>query len=444
MLSTFQLENFKSYAKASLPLGPITLLIGANAAGKSNAIEALRLLSWLAQGNKLSSIQYQINSGDRILRGRVSDLCHRPSHSFGVGCQTDDTAWNSLAITVEERDGDLHIIGESETDEAQVVPLYELDQRSEGTGTDAGVAYNNFTRGRDKPHTTVSDQMAVFVQLEGSARFEEKHERSQAEIPIVAKRYQKLLADILFLDPAPSRMRQYAFQSDTRLKGDGTNLSSVLYKLWGPDKVPADEQQRGYREEILHFIRSLPEQDILGLDFVTTSRNEVLVGALESFGRKEQSFDATLLSDGTLRVLAIAAAMLSAREGTLVVIEEIDNGVHPSRARALLERILVIARSRHLRVLLSTHNPALADALPDEALGDVVFCYRDPESGLSRLQKLGDLQDVPDLLVKGPLGHLMTSGAIERFVKAPHDPGVKRQQGLDWVERMRRAQGAAS
>ena len=381
MLSTFQLENFKSYAKASLPLGPITLLIGANAAGKSNAIEALRLLSWLAQGNKLSSIQYQINSGDRILRGRVSDLCHRPSHSFGVGCQTDDTAWNSLAITVEERDGDLHIIGESVTDEAQVVPLYELDQRSEGTGTDAGVAYNNFTRGRDKPHTTVSDQMAVFVQLEGSARFEEKHERSQAEIPIVAKRYQKLLADILFLDPAPSRMRQYAFQSDTRLKGDGTNLSSVLYKLWGPDKVPADEQQRGYREEILHFIRSLPEQDILGLDFVTTSRNEVLVGALESFGRKEQSFDATLLSDGTLRVLAIAAAMLSAREGTLVVIEEIDNGVHPSRARALLERILVIARSRHLRVLLSTHNPALADALPDEALGDVVFCYRDPESG---------------------------------------------------------------
>lgn len=444
MLSTFQLENFKSYAKASLPLGPITLLIGANAAGKSNAIEALRLLSWLAQGNKLSSIQYQINSGDRILRGRVSDLCHRPSHSFGVGCQTDDTAWNSLAITVEERDGDLHIIGESVTDEAQVVPLYELDQRSEGTGTDAGVAYNNFTRGRDKPHTTVSDQMAVFVQLEGSARFEEKHERSQAEIPIVAKRYQKLLADILFLDPAPSRMRQYAFQSDTRLKGDGTNLSSVLYKLWGPDKVPADEQQRGYREEILHFIRSLPEQDILGLDFVTTSRNEVFVGALESFGRKEQSFDATLLSDGTLRVLAIAAAMLSAREGTLVVIEEIDNGVHPSRARALLERILVIARSRHLRVLLSTHNPALADALPDEALGNVVFCYRDPESGLSRLQKLGDLQDVPDLLVKGPLGHLMTSGAIERFVKAPHDPGVKRQQGLDWVERMRRAQGAAS
>jgi predicted ATPase len=36
-------------------------LIGANAAGKSNAIAALRLLSWLAQGQKLSSIQYAVN-----------------------------------------------------------------------------------------------------------------------------------------------------------------------------------------------------------------------------------------------------------------------------------------------------------------------------------------------------------------------------------------------
>ncbi len=38
MLTRFNLEGFKSYERASLPLGPITLLIGANAAGRSNAI----------------------------------------------------------------------------------------------------------------------------------------------------------------------------------------------------------------------------------------------------------------------------------------------------------------------------------------------------------------------------------------------------------------------
>ena len=68
MLATFTFSDFKSFREARLPLGPLTVLIGANAAGKSNAIEALRLLSWLAQGQKLSSIQYAVNSADRDVR----------------------------------------------------------------------------------------------------------------------------------------------------------------------------------------------------------------------------------------------------------------------------------------------------------------------------------------------------------------------------------------
>ncbi|WP_179991811.1 AAA family ATPase, partial [Acinetobacter sp. YH16058] len=47
MLKSISLENFKSYsAEQSLALGPLNLLIGANAAGKSNIIEALRLIKW--------------------------------------------------------------------------------------------------------------------------------------------------------------------------------------------------------------------------------------------------------------------------------------------------------------------------------------------------------------------------------------------------------------
>ncbi|MCF2151788.1 hypothetical protein IQ276_036330 [Desmonostoc muscorum LEGE 12446] len=52
-------------------------------------------------------------------------------------------------------------------------------------------------------------------------------------------------------------------------------------------------------------------------------------------------------------------------------------------------------------MLLSTHNPALMDALPDAALGDVVFCFRDPESGDSRLVRLGDMYDFPSLISQG-------------------------------------------
>ncbi|MHC5830885.1 MAG: AAA family ATPase, partial [Nostoc sp.] len=61
MLTEFTLASFKSYStsdtlslsKGRLPLGSLTVLIGANAAGKSNALEGLRFLSWLAQGQKL-------------------------------------------------------------------------------------------------------------------------------------------------------------------------------------------------------------------------------------------------------------------------------------------------------------------------------------------------------------------------------------------------------
>jgi len=171
----------------------------------------------------------------------------------------------------------------------------------------------------------------------------------------------------------------------------------------------------------------------LGPLFLTGPRGEIMVQLQESFGATERYCEAALLSDGTLRVLAIEAAMLSATEGSLVVIEEIDNGVHPSRAEHLLTSIRAIAQRRNLRVLLSTHNPALMDALPDAALGDVVFCYRDPQEGHSRLVKLGEIDDFPGLVSQGPLGQLVTTGVVDRFIKSPITPEERKQRAMSWL-----------
>lgn len=436
MLNTFTLKNFKSYRDAQLPLGALTVLIGANAAGKSNAIEALRFLSWLAQGQKLGSIKYAVNSADKVVRGRVEDLCRAGEARFGMGCRITGSIWWRLEVTIGMRDGELHVVGERLSSELESVPLYDLDQPSRGASTDAGVAYNNFARGGNKPHITVNDQMAVFTQLDTPASFQASHKRAQLEIPRVAKLYQSLLAGILFLDPIPARMRDYSFATERHLQGDGANLSSVLHVLWGNDAQATEENYARQRSDILSFIQSLPEQDISRLDFLSGPRGEVMVQLVETFGGAPKPYDAPLLSDGTLRVLAIAAAMLSAPQDSLVVIEEIDNGVHPSRARHLLERINAIAERRRLRVLLSTHNPALLDALPATALNDVVFCYRDPTEGDSRLVRLGDVPDVPELLVKGSLGHLMTSGALERFVKHHPGPAARKEKAKAWLASM--------
>ncbi len=221
-------------------------------------------------------------------------------------------------------------------------------------------------------------------------------------------------------------MRDYSQKSDYKeLIESGSNLSGVLFHLW--------ENQPENQQIILNFIQSLPEQAIDGLDFLIGPRDEVMVRLSETFGNTQRYCEAALLSDGTLRVLAIAAAMLSAAAGSLVVIEEIDNGVHPSRAKHLLANIRDIAEQRQLRVLLSTHNPALMDALPDEALGDVVFCYRDPEQGDSRLVRLGDMDEFPRLIFQGSLGKLVTTGVVDRFVKHPQTPEERKQKALEWL-----------
>jgi predicted ATPase len=426
MLTEFTLANFKSYRHSRLPLGSLTVLIGANAAGKSNAIEGLRFLSWLAQGQKLSSIQYAVNSADRVVRGRIHDLFQHGESSFTVGCQLDSTDWDRLDITISLHNGEMfvkyeHIIQST----GREVTLYEIDESFPAERTDVHVSYNPFKKSRNWPFAMCNDRMAMFVQLDSPALFETSETSSRKIISETVQEYQTVLQNILFLDPNPANMREYSFKSDRRLLEDGTNLSSVLFDLW--------ENQPENQQTILNFIQSLPEQAIDGLDFIFGPRDEVMVRLAETFGNNIRYCEAALLSDGTLRVLAIAAAMLSATEGSLVVIEEIDNGVHPSRAKHLLASIRAIAERRNLRVLLSTHNPALMDALPDEALGDVVFCFRDPVQGDSELVRLGDMSEFPGLISQGSLGQLVTAGIVDRFVKSPHTPEERKQQAMEWL-----------
>ena len=448
MLDAITLENFKSYRKARLPLAPLTVLIGANASGKSNAIEGMRLLSLLAHGQRLANIQLVVQNGEHLVRGTMTSLPYGQGDEFGLGAEATDAPWRTLAMRLVRRQDGLHIVSETLSQPGEGEPLYELDHPSHERDTNVQVAYNNYARGGKKSHVTCTDQAAIFTQLDSPATFAASHKASRERIPAAVNQLRKSLAAMQFLDPAPARMRDYAFPSDRTLQGDGRNLSAVLYNLWGADRDKVIEEQRGeqepfrqQRQAILDFIQSLPEQNIAGLSFLEEPRGGVMLTLHETFGDQHRAYDASLLSDGTLRVLSIAAAMLSAEEGSLVVIEEIDNGVHPSRARHLLNNIREIAQRRNLRVLLSTHNPALLDALPDAALPDTLFCYRDPTQGDSRIIRLQDIPDYPELIAQDSLGGLATSGVLERFVKQP-PAGSRKERALSWLKTLK--EGAES
>jgi Fe-S cluster assembly ATPase SufC len=364
MIQSFTIENFKSFEKATLPLAPLTLLIGANASGKSNAIEALELLSWLVWARSPNDLFYAVREQEFSLRGGPKDL-PRGGGEILLGCEV--------------------VEGPGRPPMKFLVCLEVTEQ---------GLQFKN---------EHLPDWTDVF----------------------------DALASMFFLDPDPRRMRGYSFVQEKQLKRDGSALSSVLRHLTGEMKQ---------KEEVLGFIRSLPEQDIRDISYIKTPRDEVMVQLHETFGGRSTPREAALLSDGTLRVLAVAAALLSVPAGSMVVIEEIDNGVHPSRAEALLANIQRVARERSLRVLLTTHNPALLDAIPPDAVPDTVACYRDPEKGDSRLVRLEDLASYPELVAQGPVGRLVTKGILDRFLKDrdKRDVDVKAEKGLAWVSDFRR------
>jgi predicted ATPase len=427
MITAFQLKNFRSYREASLPLAPLTLLIGANASGKSNALEALHILSRMARGQYLQDVFKNLKE-DGAIRGTIDDLTYGGGTEFSLGCTLSrDRPYHDFQITIRRRNEELIVVDEHMSYERSSFPLYRVEHVAEDYSHQLKIAYNNFARGGIKPQISCDNRQAVFTQLTTPARFTTP--KAQEKLPEYTQDFRQMLEQMLFLDPIPQQMRGYSFVRDTDLQEDGGNISSVLYDL-------CREQQQ--KDRILDFVQALPEQDIRDIDFLETPRREVMVKLEESFGGHVQAREAALLSDGTLRVLAVAAAVLSAPHGSLVVIEEIDNGVHPSRAETLLTNIQQAAQERGLRVLLTTHSPALMDALSIDAIPDVVYCYRDPQAGDSRLVRLEDLADYPELIAQGTVGRLIQRGILERYLKRVQRPSEeKTAQALAWLQSLK-------
>ncbi|WP_204105597.1 MULTISPECIES: AAA family ATPase [Spirulina sp. CCY15215] len=432
MITEIQVKNFKSYKSGVLPFASLTVLIGANASGKSNIIEALRLLARIATGERLSLLGDTHKQNESPFRGEIDNLGYRGAKSFQIACNIntqDFKGWNHFEIDLElGNDGNIHVIKEKITDPISTVPLYQISSEPQGVGSDVEVEYNNFAGGGRRPKIVCSSHMAIFTQLLSDIRFRQENPESREKIPRITESYVNWLSSIVFLEPEPHAMRSYSYKTDCLLDKHGENLSGVLYNL---------SQNPTIKAEILEFVRSLPEQDIEDIDFIETSRGEVMLKLTETFGGISTAYDATNLSDGTLRVLSIAAVLFSASEQSIVVIEEIDNGVHPNRVEGLLKRISNIAKLRHLRVLISSHNPALLDALPDEAIPETVFCYRSPDDGSSKLVRLQDITDYPELIAQGTVGHLMTQGLLEKFVKYHPGSEQKKQKAMEWLASLR-------
>jgi predicted ATPase len=234
------------------------------------------------------------------------------------------------------------------------------------------------------------------------------------------------LGGAFHLDPVPHLMRDYANKRDTDLRRTGENISAAIAHIQEAD---ADTFQR-----LTRLIQEVADERISGIEIMPSTLGDVML-ALREGTENHQLTPAREMSDGLLRFMAIATALLTADRGldvdgiasaealsgaVLLVVEEIENGLHPSQAARILSLIRETSQREGVQVALTTHSPALLNALPGELNHNVLVCYRDAETGFSKLTRLTELPGYAEAMSSGRLGDVV---AADRLVRPEETSG---------------------
>lgn len=415
MIKAFLYERFKGFDSSVLWLEQVTTLVGTNAAGKSNAIEGMQILSELATGRDLSVIFEGTNNSEASIRGGAKGCCRFTAKSFTLGCLIDlndeyDLLYRvsiSAAGRIAIDDESLHIVRNGNTNAVNGKLIFRTasSTSAEDSG-DISVEYANGKRGTN-PQCRAIRSMSVLSQMKGKLPSDiEKYDETIRHIQMV----QSSLMGIFILDPIPAMMHGYSRIGDTSLRRNCSNVSAVLYAL--KESKNTDEWYR-----FLDIVSHLPENEIKGIDFVKTALNDVILVQKELNGKVSANIDAARLSDGTLRCIAVLAAVMCEPEYSLIAIEELDNGIHPSRVKELMRALSDIARSRHIDLVVTTHNVTMLNGMQKEDILGVSVAYRDADTNASRFIPFVEIQHQEAILASGGIGDALESDSLLQLIK---------------------------
>lgn len=412
MIKKFMYENFKSFEKSELTLHQLTTLIGTNASGKSNAIEGIKILSMIVSGLDLSVVLDGSKSVDSGIRGGSQGCKRFRTGSFKLGCRMtcdyDDERdlFYEIRIGVNGRvvveEEGLYLVGKDES-EHRGDKVFKTKQMPK-EHTDIKVEYRNGKVGKN-PDTWCTRTAAVLPQIVNRIPRDTPEELQYVRHMENAIR---ALSKIHVYQPNPRVMRDYSRMSDQELSPDCNNISSVLYEVCKDDEK---------KHDILGFLCRLPENEIQGIDFVKTKIGDVIFALKERYMSGYESVDAKKLSDGTLRSLASILAVISSNPDDVVVIEEIDNGVHPSRVGELMKIICELSKLHKSDIIITTHNASMIDRYEREELAGIVVLFRGKDNGISRMLSIMDVEDLPRLVLGGGLGEAMIDMSLIRAIK---------------------------
>lgn len=419
MIKKIYFENFKGFLKAELQIENITTLIGTNASGKTNAIEGMMILSELMSGRDLSAVLDGTKNSDSGIRGGAKGCCRFHSDYFVLGCTVKYDKSVDLEYRIKIEVKDRIMVTEEKLSELNNggSKMMFCTKPADGLSGDIKVACNNGQKGKN-PDITCIRFSSVISQLATKLPQDRQYGK---RIVGYANQVINAFKNILFLSPETYQMRGYSFINDAKLKVNASNISSVLYALC------KDGENKGL---LLDIMQKLPENKLLDITFMKGPLNDVILFLEEKSGKIKEKIDATRLSDGTLRCLAIVAAVLQEKKGGTIVIEEMDNGIHPGRAKMLIHLVSDLARRREVDVVITTHNAILLNALNKDDLAGVEIVYRDDNEGDSRFTPLIKIRRMPELLANGKLGDVFASDMILEYIKQSDEAS----EDYSWLE----------
>jgi energy-coupling factor transporter ATP-binding protein EcfA2 len=412
MIRKLTIRGFKSIRDAVVPFGPLTAFVGANASGKSNLLEAIRVVQGMALGYSVRDVldgRHEevtrsrwpgVRGGSKWTRfmpdgsGTANGTADTVDIEVEIESENVEVSW---ALRIDPQTGTIR--GESLRKLGAGKAVYDtapVEQAPPGSPFLVARVYKGKGGGGgNPPQLQFSSTVAILTQLHGENALTTANEEFAATAA-------RLLSDVQFLDPSPDILREYALPGARRLGDRGELFASVVEALSKDPKT---------KEEYVSWLQNLTPTQISDLHFFKTELGQLMFGVREN-GLPEP-IPALSLSDGTLRFAVIAASLFQPDPPGVLLIEEIENGVNATRLRLLAEMLRQRSETGKPQVLVTTHSPLLLAYLPEDAYRHVIWCWRNPSDGSTSAMPVTDVPHFREVIRRTPLNELFAQGWLE-------------------------------
>ena len=415
MITSLRLVNFKNFADETLRVGPFTVLVGANASGKSNIRDAFRFLHGIGRGYTLAEIiggKYG-PGGQReweSIRGAPNEVARLKPSDFAIDFPTDSYPFHSFF----KSEFSLHV----ELKLEEVKAYYSITVGFNPMNPDGFQLLNEELKTvTDVIYKTDEDrQLGLVLYSEKEGEPDGLYTNPRRSQPILTQisegegldRLIHLIDEVIyylsnmrFIDLSPERIREPSFPGATQLGNSGENLPTVLEEVCTSLK----------RKQILaNWLRELTPLDVVDFEFPRDPSGRIHLMLCEANGSKVSAYSA---SDGTLRLLALLAAILSKNNWGFYFFEDIDNGIHPARQSLLLELIEKQVEKGYIQILTTTHAPSLLTAMNDASFENTSVICRLEDTNDAIIRPVSELPKARELHKSQGLGRLLTGGWME-------------------------------